>query len=51
MAARLDKSKNWVTDYLEIGRGNPNDLLMDSELIVQITRELYEDKTWEFDLT
>ena len=45
MAARLDYSKNWVTDCSIIGRGNPNDLLTESGLIVQMPQEPSEDKT------
>ena len=51
MVARLDNSETLVTDCLTIGLGNPNDLLTDSGLIVQKTRQPSEDKTWELDLT
>ena len=51
MAARLDNSENWVTDYSTIRRGNSNDILTELMLIVQITQEPPEDKKWELDLT
>ena len=46
MAARLDNSENWVIDYSTIEKGNPKDILIDYVLIVHMTREPSEDKTW-----
>ena len=51
MAARLDSSKNWVTDCSTIGKGNPKYTLTDFVFIMKMTWELWEDKTWELDLT
>lgn len=32
----LDTSKNWMTDYRMLGRGNPKYLLTKSELIIHM---------------
>ena len=51
MTARLDNSENWVTVCSTIGKGNPNDLLMESRLIVQMIQEPLDDDTLELELT
>ena len=45
IADNLDISKNWMIDFSMLGRGNPKDLLTESELIVHIIREPSDDKT------
>lgn len=45
IAERLDILENWMTDHLILGRGNPKDLLIDSELIVHMIQDPLDDRT------
>ena len=45
MIGILDILENWTTHYPMLGRGNPKDLLTNSELIMQMTQDPSDDKT------
>ena len=45
MAARLDNLDNWVMIFSILGKGNPNDLMTNSGLIVQMISEPSKDNT------